>query len=400
MQAEDREVEVVATAFLAGEGRKNKDIAPILGISEVAVARNLARARKKYLRYRISFLQHKVSRSTMEKVHQRLTRQALQDQLNRLAESHGQVQKVSLRVFPCGPCKDDQERMLKLGVAAAPLIRTLLLRSKSCGLTWGGMLKNVVTGLRNLSCAPPWRKEGIHFVPLSGEPLGKERASFSSSSLARDLGIAVNGDQYDAPSLAMVPAFIPDGFRRHEREGAWKLIELVKSYRDIFGPHYNGDTGQPATKRMAPIALRLGMILTSVGSHDHPLGFGRGVLFDRMTVSYEELKSLIVAEVGGVCIPRSNLSRAKLDQLETVQTSWTGLRLEHLETCARRGTDPSKGPPGVVVVSGGAKRASVVCELIKRGLINHLIIDDMLAEELEKASRSARQASHSELEVG
>jgi DNA-binding transcriptional regulator LsrR (DeoR family) len=70
-----------------------------------------------------------------------------------------------------------------------------------------------------------------------------------------------------------------------------------------------------------------------------------------------------------------------------VQTSWTGLRLEHLEACARLGERPLKGPPGVVVVSAGTNRATAVCELIKRGLVNHLIVDDVLAEELEKASR-------------
>jgi len=80
-----------------------------------------------------------------------------------------------------------------------------------------------------------------------------------------------------------------------------------------------------------------------------------------------------------------------LDQLDKVQISWTGLTLKHLEACARRGTDPLKGPPGVVVVSGGKKRAAVTCELIKRGLVNHLIIDDVLARELTEVSRPKRQ---------
>src|SRR5271167_1442262 len=385
MAGEDKEVEILATAYLAGEGRRNKDIAPILGVTEVAVARNLAKARKKYLRYQVSFLHHKVSRNLMEKVRQRVTRQSLQDQLNRMADCNGHGRTLFLRVFPCGPCRDDRERMLKLGAAAALFIRQLLLRSKTCGLTWGGMLQRVVTGLRDLPFPPPWTKETIQFIPLSGEPLGRERASFSSSSLARDLGIIVNGDQYDARSLAMVPAFIPDGFKEHERDGVWKLIELVQSYDDIFGPHPDGSAKPPATKGTLPLAQRLDMILTSVGSHDRPLGFGRGVLFDRMTVTYDTLKSLIVAAVGGVCIPRENLKRAESKQMEKVQTSWTGLRPEHLEECARRGTDPLKGPPGVVVISGGVKRAAAICELIKRGLVNHLIIDEVLAEELEKA---------------
>ncbi len=49
----------------------------------------------------------------------------------------------------------------------------------------------------------------------------------------------------------------------------------------------------------------------------------------------------------------------------------------------------------MVVVSGGAGRAAVICELIKRGLINHLIIDEVLAQELESASAPTRQAIRS-----
>ncbi len=112
-------------------------------------------------------------------------------------------------------------------------------------------------------------------------------------------------------------------------------------------------------------------------------GFGRGVLFDHLSVSYHDLKSLLAAEVGGVCIPKDNLTRAQCEDLDKVQDSWTGLQLDHLELCARRAKDPLKGPPGVVVVSAGKKRAAAVYELIRRGLVNHLITDEVLADELE-----------------
>jgi hypothetical protein len=251
-------------------------------------------------------------------------------------------------------------------------------------------LEAVVAALRSLPYPSPWTKKIIQFVPLSGEPLARERSTFSSSSLARELGIAVNGEAYDAPSLAMVPAFVPDRFRDYERDGVWKLSELVKSYKTIFGLHNNGHGALHAAGHTTPTALHLDMILTSVGSHDRPLGFGRGVLFDEMTVSYEDLKALVVAEVGGVCIRRPNLTSDKIRQFKRIQTSWTGLRKEHLEACAQRGSDLLKGPPGVVVISGGAGRAAVICELIKRGLINHLIIDEVLGQELESASAPTR----------
>ena len=90
--------------------------------------------------------------------------------------------------------------------------------------------------------------------------------------------------------------------------------------------------------------------------------------------------------MGGVCFPRPNLNRAAAQKLESVDKRWTGLRIEHLIACAKRSENPFKGPPGVVVISSGKARASFIYELVKRGLINHLIIDDVLAQELEKIS--------------
>ncbi|MGA9567707.1 MAG: hypothetical protein WBS19_19435 [Candidatus Korobacteraceae bacterium] len=385
-----RDVEMLAVAFLAGEGNKPKDIAHTLGINAVAVSRHLKRARKDYLREHIHFIHDSVPRPVMDEVRQRVTNQKLQDQVNDLAKRHNNPREISVRVFTCGPCSNDLERMAKLGKLSAFLVRNLLLRSRSCGLTWGGSLNGVVMGLRDLPLPAPWAGQDIECIPLSGEPLTTERASYSSSNLARDLGIIINGDKYDAPSLAMVPAFVPDAFKKYERDGVWRLIELVEAYTDIFGPHKNGNAVPRGTKQSTPLAFSLDMILTSVGSRERPLGFGQGVLFDKISVSARELKSLIVAEVGGVCIERPKLNAEKSEQLKTVQTSWTGLRKEHLEACAQRGSDLLKGPPGVVVVSGGAGRAAVICELIKRGLINHLIIDEVLAQELESASAPTR----------
>ena len=381
---------MLAVAFLAGEGKKPSVIAETLGINAVAVSRHLKRARKDYLREDVHFIHDSVPRHVMDEMHQRVTNKKLQDQVNELAKRHGAQREISVRVFTCGTSTVDFERMATLGKLAAPLIRNLLLRSSSCGVTWGGTLNCVVMGLRDLPFPAPWRPDRIECIPLSGEPLTTERASYSSSNLARDLGVIINGDEYDAPSLAMVPAFVPDEFGEEERNGVWKLIDLVEAYTAIFGPHKNGSIVPREPKGKTPLAMRLDMILTSVGSHDNPLGFGQGRLFDKISVSARELKSLIVAEVGGVCIPRPKLKSEKSEQLDTVQASWTGLSIHHLKACAQRGSDLLKGPPGVVVVSGGKGRATVICELLKQGLINHLIIDEVLAQELESASAPTR----------
>src|SRR5271165_5332084 len=123
MQPDEKEVEMLATAYLAGEGRKPTEIAAMLGISAVAVSRHLKHARKEYLRTQVTFLSHKISRNVLEKVRQRVSRQTLQNQLDEMAHRHGQATKVCLRVFHCGPPADDTVRMAALGAQSAPLIR-------------------------------------------------------------------------------------------------------------------------------------------------------------------------------------------------------------------------------------------------------------------------------------
>jgi DNA-binding transcriptional regulator LsrR (DeoR family) len=381
---DDKTIEMLAAALLAAEGRKAVGIAKALDISAVAVSRHLKDARVAgYLRAEVTFLRNDLSNEEMKKVQKRLTNRKLEDKLNFLGRRSGQERQLSLRVFHCGAKNDEGRQRQRLALAAAPFVRSLLSRSRSCGLTWGGMLEALVTAVRGLHFPTPWKKEPIEFIPLSGEPLGRERSSFSSSNLARDLGAVVNGETYDAPSLAMIPAFVPDAFRPYERDGVWRLIELVIDYQNIFGPHTNGSTSSRRSRGPAPKAMDLDMLLTSVGSSDHPMGFGRGILFDHLSVDYRELRALLAAEVGGVCIRKADLTLTQKRRFDTVLKSWTGLQLKHLAACAARGSDSLTGPPGVVVLSAGQKRAGAVRELIKHGLVNHLIVDEVLAEELD-----------------
>jgi len=380
---------MLAVAKLTAEGRRPVAIASIMGITEVEVSRLLKEARGCCLRTQITFVEDSACAEELERVNSRLTRQYLEDQLNRFAARFRRRRKLALRVFHCGPHGSDFERMQRLAEAAAPTIKALLLRSKSCGLTWGGMLGSVVAALQEQRSPAPWTKEPINFIPLSGEPLGREGSKASSSSLARDLAVLVNGERLagdddgneDVLSLAMVPAFIPDEFDKREQDGVRRLIDLVKAYEDIFGRHQT-DT-RTRISRTTPKAMDMDMVLTSVASRERPLGFGQGMLFDNMSVDYNTLKTLLAAEVGGVCIGRDDLTRTQKEQLKKVQDGWTGLQQEHLKQCATRGRKPLQGPPGVVVVSCGTDRASAVRELIKLGLVNHLIIDEVLARELE-----------------
>jgi hypothetical protein len=64
---------------------------------------------------------------------------------------------------------------------------------------------------------------------------------------------------------------------------------------------------------------------------------------------------------------------------------WTGVKMGHLQDCARRALNrtPDRAP-GVIVLAIGANKATVVYEALRKGLIQHLFTDEDLADRLEQ----------------
>jgi DNA-binding transcriptional regulator LsrR (DeoR family) len=376
----DSQLDMLTAAYLLGQEHRQTDIAGQLGISQAAVSRLLAEAkRQKYLRREFCFLKENVAPGMLEQIEQRLLRKPLVEALGEISRRRA----PHLTVFPC-TAADRGKRMTELTGHAAHTIRDLILRCHSFGVTWGGMLSRVPAALRALPVPAPWTESPIEVIPLSGEPLGDNPTTYSSSSIAHAFGQAVNGEKYNARSLAMVPAFVPDGFTKSELAAVWKLIGLVQSHADIFGLHDKGEAKDGA------LASHVDMILTSVGTAERPFGFGKGTLFATGKVTLPELTRLVLGELGGACIPRPGLTKQQAARLESVARRWTGLTRRHLEECARRATEHSTalaGPPGIVVVSVGRERAEFLVEAVLLGLVNRLIVDDELQEAMEDLIR-------------
>lgn len=136
---------------------------------------------------------------------------------------------------------------------------------------------------------------------------------------------------------------------------------------------------------------QLDMILTSAGPASNPLGYGLGKVFlEADDISHfgsdaaEGLQKLILGDISGVCIPHSDLNAEETERLGSINKRWTGVRFEHLKSCAERAVSGPEKKPGVVVVARGKAKASIVHELLKVGLINNLVIDLELEEELER----------------
>lgn len=389
MRKKRTEIDKLAAAFLAGEGKRQSAIAAILGLSQAVVSRMLKEAKDTYYREQIQFIRESVNHDEHMQILERIGRNDLAERLSGLSQRHANRRGPLVRVFSGDKGANEREKTAHFARQAAPYVKGLFDRASSCGVTWGGMLFNMVAALRALAVPPPWADRVLEIVPLSGEPLGDDPTSFSSSILSHDLGKLANGENYNARSLGMVPAFIPERdqrgsrFKAPEEEVIWRFIGLVRSYDEIFGT-----PGKEISERR-PVAESLDMILTSVGPADRPLGFINGRLLETGKVTTEELMELIFGDIGGVCIPRPGLSARQRARLESVTNRWTGLKCDHLEACATRAAegDPLSGKPGVVVISRGADRAQCVYEAVKRGLINQLVIDEELAQDLDQISK-------------
>jgi DNA-binding transcriptional regulator LsrR (DeoR family) len=389
----EKDIELLACAYLAGEQKTQVEIATALGLSQATVSRLLREARKEFLRDEVRFLREKVNAETMEKVIYRVSRRELGKELHNLSLKHAGIRGPILRVFPGGAKQGTvggaESHLQEFSRQAAPFIRDLLLRIDLCGVSWGRTLSGLVSALQRILISPPRVDAPIKVIPLAGEPLGKAPSSFSSSSLAADLGRLLNGDNNDPLSLSTVPAFIPGDFTKAEWVGIWKLIRLADAYEKIFGNtamRSNSATVAPPRRNAPePLVKKLDMILTSVGPGDDPFGYIGNELF-RSVISKEELKELALGDICGVCIERPGLGRTGEETLAIVRERWTGIRIEHLKECVKRGakSDHTTGPLGVVVIAVGKSKAPSVLNVVKRGLVNILIIDDDLEEELDK----------------
>jgi len=375
----DAELKMLAAAFLAGRGHAQKEIAEILDLSQATVSRMLEQARREeFLRSEIRFAEEKLDLSTLQRVRQVTQRRELDEQLTRLATRLALPGKPELLVFSSGDQTQENidKRLLTFSRHAAPYIKELIACSHFCGVTWGSTVWNLVGGLRNLYARPPWANREITFVPLSGEPLGSLPTSHSSSSLANELAKCVNGEAHTALSISMVPAFIPQGFTKAQLEGVWKLIRLVDAYDQIFAA---------ARKETKPLVQRCDMILTSIGPAAKPLGYGGGgKLFETGNLKIEVLRKIVLGDMGGVCFPRPDLTKPEREIVRNINERWTGVKQEHLMSCAQRAfASKLESPiPGIVVAAIGAEKADFIFEAIMMGVINHLIIDETLEKRL------------------
>jgi hypothetical protein len=133
------------------------------------------------------------------------------------------------------------------------------------------------------------------------------------------------------------------------------------------------------------------MIFTAAGDSDHPVGFGKGPLLQLEADEAKALGDQIFGDIGGVLIPKPDRGSKKASAgqklVEELTGLWTGLKMDHLELCARLAfTEHADrgGRPGVTLLGFREELAPLVCHAVRLGLVNHLIIGSPLEAAIEK----------------
>jgi DNA-binding transcriptional regulator LsrR (DeoR family) len=440
----DEQLQLVKkAAVLRSQGKRQKRIATLLQVSQGTVSKLLKIAKEK----KILLPRRPVCLLDSEEV-QGIERElfnfkGLVGTLRKLAEHEDWPRKLpegNLHVFWAGadtkrlPGQDHAVR--NWGRAAAAAVHSILERCAKAaganppptvGVTWGRHLRSVTDGLLHLD-----KRElpsPVEFVPLRGlrlsvtkphdESVFTEHPALSSTALVGDLHKALNHTQGDAalepPDIKHwlpVPDLIPfdptladfDHVPKKgeeqlgKREGDWlcgvkRAYGLIDSYRRIFGASLDDE---------GALANQLSGILTALGPPGGSRSFSPGG-GDYGGVPQWWTEWFSHGDIGGVLLPKEpgeieEAAKKVLVQLN-VKTSLAhvnqqfarlaehsaSVQLPHIRHCA----DNAQGAhrPGVIGLAIGEDRAIAVLTALRRGLLNHVIIDPDLGRRLLRKAK-------------
>lgn len=361
-------------AYLRGQHKMDQNsISRVLGVSQPHVSRLLKRAEKYGLLYtELRFVDSGMSEEELSRLQRLLIPDSLSAILNALAVDSG-VDAPNVLVFDSGAKATNNEifqiRTTRLGQAAAGRLDELMSTSRTMGIAWGRTVNAIVEGLSNLKlkkrALPP-----ITFVPVCAELTSSTKRVYSSTRLAERLDEIVNRSSNHHFSLSGVPAYVPLHFDTIKKQVIWEYVSETASHKSIFsGPR--------------PLINKLDTVLTSVGSSKNPVGGAIEELAKHGGTTKKTIRNMVVGDIGGILIPKPDLNNREIEKVESLNTMWTGMTPSQLHDIAKR-CKTNKFGSGSIVIALGSERALIVHEIIRLGLVNELIIDEDLANALEK----------------
>jgi hypothetical protein len=270
------------------------------------------------------------------------------------------------------------------------------------GSTISALIENVAEHRERLPTRIP-QTTGV--IPLAGDPLfmmNQYQQPFSASMLAARLEEVLTGRRRpDYPSLSGAPAYISTQFMTTGKAAvACEITNMLPGYERIFGRRLIERVENVTPGRDLPAGATGAMIdqvdtvLTGVGA----LGTGKpgelsettGV-FIRERVAQEQSARpdcaaiILRAALGEFCghlLAQPAVSSNDSRVLDELNLGWTGFSLEDVDRVARGATP--EGSPGMVVAAFGASKAPIVAEVLRRKMVNVLLIDGQLAKELAR----------------
>jgi DNA-binding transcriptional regulator LsrR (DeoR family) len=379
MRRKAGDLEVLAAAYLYGQGQTQDMVGRTLEVSQSVVSRLISEAvRKGYLETKTRFVRERVSAEEFARIEARVRPARLQKVLSALGGPG-----TTVHVYPSHSRNTSaaawRHRLDEFAGASAKDVQEALGPAALMGVSWGDTVASLIGAMERLPAAGrPSRARAAGVVPLLGEPLGLNITQHSSSVLAARLEAVLNGPaESHALSLAPVPALIPADMTEAETAAIRRLIGRITAYREIFGAGNGADDGR------TPLVGRLEAILTSTSTQERPLSFGEDDSLIRAAgMPRSKLNELVAGDICGALIARSNLAAGAQEEVESIRRRWTGITISQLRDCAVRARD--SGAPGIVVTAIGSNKATVIHAAAKMGLIQHLFIDQDLADRLEQ----------------
>lgn len=342
------------------------------GLSQPHVSRLLAHAEKAgYLVVEHRFRADNLSEGERKDLAGLLAPSVLTKALREFCTRHGQP-VPGLGVFESGPGSTQgamAQRRKKFGKTAAGRVIELLAGQRIAGIAWGRTLHAVIEGIA-ASHLPLGDVDDVEVVPVCAELLLTSQRELSSSRLAEALTRIFRTDGEDALQLTGFPAYVPRHYGEIMQAAAWQLIRDAPNYERIF-------SGRDA------LVSRMDVLITSVGFSESPVFGGLDDLLRAGRVDFETLRDLVIGDLGGLLIARPGATSAQKALIDELNRMWTGISLDQVAGIAARAHE-SPERSGVIVLALRAERAKTLIELIRRGLVNQLVIDHDAAAGLER----------------
>ena len=401
---EDIEFQAQVAAWLFDKMHfKQEQIAEHLGIRQPDVSRRLKLAEERGWLSRPVFLRGKdISDQRLDEIENAF--------YQKLPELRGCIERLSrkrrpvdpppqVQVFYSGPTATDKagyhKRQQLFGWNAALYVRELVPHMHRVGVAWGKTIARLIDGLGPVQ---PKFERGTLFFPVSGEPLREHGEENSATTLAASLQTFVNGSPHEGPGLNMVIPCIPDLFSDDVTSDIkHSLLGQVEGYRRIF----LGSAGQER------LIDEMDTLITGVGtasktSTDPWLIERVNAMHNAPPLTREDFEACTFGDIAGVYLLRPRLSEiiaarpAKTQagagkagrernaiveaKVKRINSQWTGIQREHVARCAERARTGQTA--GVIVLAIGKAKSEAVIESVNQSLVNHLLIDQDLADAL------------------